>query len=895
MDAAIAYVAAAACDLAIVPAEDMIGLDEAPNLPGTIDEHPNWRRRLPDARPLRGRPSRRARRHPCRGQIPMTTPRATYRLQFHAGFPFADAVPLAPYLAALGVSHVYASPIGTARAGSTHGYDQVDPGTIDPALGGEAGFRALAAALKAEGLGLIVDIVPNHMAVGHADNPWWLDVLAKGEASPYARWFDIDWRAGGDAALDGRLLAPFLGAPLAEVLGSGDLVVDVEGPGGPALVAYDTHRFPIRAEDHAAVLADPAGYDGTTEAGRAALSALHDRQHYRLAWWRTAGDRINWRRFFDITELAGLRVEDAAVFDAVHALPLRLYAEGLIDGVRVDHVDGLADPGGYCRRLRAALAAAEPQRPADAAPGPAWLVVEKILGPGERLDPAWETDGTSGYDFMDEVSALQHDPAGQAAFDALWADVSGRPADFHAEERQARIETLARTFPGQHAAAAAAFTRLAEAVEPGGDVTQAAVARALAALLEVFPAYRSYGAGEAEPAALDAAVAQAEPAPGEGPLIARIADWIAGRADRDRPERAEAVRRFEQLSAPLSAKAVEDTAFYRYGRLLSRTDVGFDPATFALDAAGFAALSAERARDFPHAMLTTATHDHKRGEDVRARLAALSEVPDAWAAAARGWLAHPAFAGVDPADAYQVVQTLVGAWPLEDAARGDLADRVVGWSGKALREAKLRSSWTAPDEAYEGRVADAIRALLADAAFTGELNAFVARIAAAGAANGIAQAVLRCTLPGVPDCYQGCELWDFSLVDPDNRRPVDYARRRALLADGGDWRSGAPKQGAIAAALAARRDDPALFADGGFEMVAGTGVRAGNLFAFVRRLEGRALLVAVPLRVAAAFAAGDGPVVPADWWGDTALSLPGGGVLPVAEALGERGYVIRAV
>jgi (1->4)-alpha-D-glucan 1-alpha-D-glucosylmutase len=326
-------------------------------------------------------------------------PRATYRLQFHKGFTFADATALAPYLAQLGVSHVYSSPIGRARAGSTHGYDQVDPTTVNPELGGEAGFRTLVAALKHEGLGVILDIVPNHMAVGGADNRWWLDVLEKGEASPYAQMFDIDWRPA-DPALRGKVLAPFLGAPYAEALSSGALKLAHDPAAGTlAIIAYETHRFPIRREDYGTVLKAPgavAAFDGAKTDGRARLHELLERQAYRLAYWRTAGDEINWRRFFDITELAGVRVERDEVFELIHALPLRLYREGLIDGVRVDHVDGLADPAAYGVKLRAALDAAQADRSAGA--GPAYIVVEKILAPDERLSAAWRANGTTGYD-----------------------------------------------------------------------------------------------------------------------------------------------------------------------------------------------------------------------------------------------------------------------------------------------------------------------------------------------------------------------------------------------------------------------------------------------------------------------------------------------------------------
>ncbi|PSJ39073.1 malto-oligosyltrehalose synthase [Allosphingosinicella deserti] len=841
------------------------------------------------------------------------TPRATYRIQFHKDFPFSAALPLVDYLADLGISHLYASPIATARAGSTHGYDVVDPTTINPELGGEADFRALAAALRARGLGIILDIVPNHMAVGGADNEWWLDVLEKGAQSPYARYFDIDW-APADRELEGKVLAPFLGAPYDEVLASGDLVLDYEPDKRRlSVLAYGTHRFPIRRDDYPALLAEAGSerlndaaaeelktlYDGTRDAGRERLHALLDRQLHRLAWWRVAGDEINWRRFFEITELAGLRVEDPAVFDAVHALPLRLYGEGLIDGVRVDHVDGLADPTDYCRRLRAALDVAAASRLPEAPGGPAYLVVEKILAEGERLPPEWGTDGTSGYDYMNEAAALLHDPAGEAPLSDFWAELSGRPRDFAEEEKAARLEILSRSFSGQLEAAVAAFHALARSDVSTRDVSAGALRRGLTALLSVFPAYRTYGTGDGAvetdaPIRADAAArAKAEIGPAEAPLIDRVVGWLAGEGPGDLALRRDAVRRFQQLSAPVSAKAVEDTAFYRYGRLLSRTDVGFDPGRFAATPEHFARASVERLETFPHALLATATHDHKRGEDVRARLAVLSELPERWIETARRWLARVPD-GIDAGDAYPLFQTLVGAWPLAGGT-DDFGARVAAWQTKALREAKLRSSWTHPDEVYEQRCEAFARDLLAGG-FVAELESFVGEIAAAGAVNAITQAVLRCTVPGVPDCYQGTEFWDFSLVDPDNRRPVGFAARIEALAEGADdWRSGAVKQKAIAEALALRREKPQLFAQGRFERIAVTGPRADHVFAFLRTHGEDRLLVTVPLHVGAALHGLDAPVFPAQYWDDTQIVVPGGEVLEAAELFGERSYALRRV
>jgi (1->4)-alpha-D-glucan 1-alpha-D-glucosylmutase len=409
----------------------------------------------------------------------MTAPRATMRLQLHRGFTFADATRLVPYLASLGISHLYASPVLTARIGSMHGYDVVDPTRVNPELGGEAGLRSLVAALRGAGLGIIVDIVPNHMAADSTENAWWRDVLQHGQASRYATFFDIDWNSA-DPALYRKVLAPFLGEPYGESLRSGAITI-ARDDGGAPFVRYFDNRFPIRVADHAEIAASaPDAYDPATEAGRARMHALLERQHYRLAWWRAAGDEINWRRFFDINGLAALRIEDDAVFEATHATLFRLFEERLIDGVRVDHVDGLADPPGYCRRLR--------ERLGDRA----WLVVEKILGPGERLPNDWHVDGTSGYDFMDEVNALLHDPSGETPLRELWGSVSGRPADFAVEEAAARREMLDRSFTSQLDAAAASLHRIGRMRLETRDVTFAAIRRALTALLAHFPVYRSY-------------------------------------------------------------------------------------------------------------------------------------------------------------------------------------------------------------------------------------------------------------------------------------------------------------------------------------------------------------------------------------------------------------------
>ncbi|RKE53027.1 MULTISPECIES: malto-oligosyltrehalose synthase [unclassified Sphingomonas] len=785
-----------------------------------------------------------------------TTPRATYRFQFHKDFTFADAEALVPYLDELGISHLYASPITTARSGSTHGYDVVDPTRINPELSGEDAFRSLVAALRARDMGVIIDIVPNHMGVAGGENTWWNDVLTHGEDSEFARYFDIDWRE--------KLVLPILGDPLAETLASGALKVE-QADGRYVLEAYGEHRLPIRDEDQTTAATDD-------------IAALIDRQHYRLASWRVANDELNWRRFFTINDLAGLRAEDPVVFEATHALYFRLYAEGLIDGVRVDHVDGLTDPAGYCRTLRARLDAIE--RPADAPAGPAYIVIEKILADGEPLSTDWGVDGTSGYDFMEQVTALLHAPAGAEPFAELWADISGRSADFAPEELRARQDLLAWQFDAQHRRCVEAFVALARSTSDCDGLTTGMLHRAIERLLWVFPVYRTYGTGEAAPLAdarirdiVRQRVAKFTP-PGEGSVVDQMLSWLAGEGSGDPTLAADAVRRFQQLSAPIAAKAVEDTAFYRYGRLLSRNDVGFDAARMSLDIDAFHAAMIERAGDWPSAMLATATHDHKRGEDVRARLAVLSEIPDLWRSRVEHWfeLAAPYAEGVDPADTYMLLQTLFGAWPTNlrasDAdALSEYAKRIVAWQEKALREAKLRSSWEAPDEAYETRCHDLTRALLdseRSVDFPQDMTAFVDRIAPAGEQNSLAQVALRYTVPGVPDLYQGTEIADLSLVDPDNRRPVDYAILRDILRTGD-----APKMRSIKHLLDLRRTHPALFSNGSYAPIAVIGPRRDHVMAFQREHEGVMLCCIIALRCAERYL---GAMTAADWWGDTALS-----------------------
>src|SRR5690606_19554231 len=601
----------------------------------------------------------------------MSIPRATARLQLHKDFTLDDAVGVVDYYAALGISHLYVSPILTARPGSTHGYDIVDPTRINPELGGESALRRLVHKLHSADMSLIIDIVPNHMGVGGADNPWWLHVLEWGPHSRYARWFDIDWNSP-DPTLNGKILLPFLGDPYAQTLRSGDLQLRFDEQNGQFYFAYFEHRFPLspaslirvvrhggHALKHVAssfpeVLPDTseafelhrqradmlrelaqteegrigiqqalAAVDPRLNGGVGRLHRLLERQNYKLTWWRNAAEEINWRRFFEVSDLAGVRVELEDVFDATHAMIFQLYAEGLIDGVRVDHVDGLADPTAYCNELRRRLTALSAQRPANRQDPHPWIVVEKILTHGEALRTDWGIDGTTGYEFMAEVGALLHCESGLASLNKLWVELSDGNDSFPTHVLNARRQLLRENFVGEFAALTRAVHAVARTELDTRDISQAAIARVLTELLVAFPVYRTYwsedGRDDADRDVIERALNEARRNLASQDLslldtLIMLFDTanIDSDASADAPElRRLAVRRFEQLTPPLAAKSVEDTVFYRYGRLLSRNEVGGDPEYFSASIADFHAFNLQHAAHFPQTMLATATHDHK--------------------------------------------------------------------------------------------------------------------------------------------------------------------------------------------------------------------------------------------------------------------------------------------
>ncbi|SEC55105.1 malto-oligosyltrehalose synthase [Pseudomonas marginalis] len=865
--------------------------------------------------------------------------RATQRLQFHKGFTLDDAVPLVPYFAQLGISHLYASPLLSARAGSMHGYDVVDPTSVNPELGGEPALRRLVAALREHDMGLILDIVSNHMAVGGADNPWWLDLLEWGRLSPYSEFFDIQWHSP-DPLLKGQLLMPFLGSDYGEALQSGTLTLHFDAAHGAFHVEHYEHRFPICPRDYAAILgadellkpladrfsalayqddayAEAAWlkqalaeratevlelierrlteFDGRTPEGFKRLHHLLEQQAYRLASWRTAADDINWRRFFDVNELGGLRVERTAVFEATHGKIFELISQGLVDGLRIDHIDGLADPRGYCRKLRRRVDSLSPERHLP-------IFVEKILGEGETLREDWQVDGTTGYEFMNQLSLLQHHPEGFAPLAEVWTRHSERPSAFIEEARLARQQILNGSLGGDFESVAQALLQVARDDVMTRDLTLGAIRRALQELIVHFPVYRTYISARGRSADDDKVFQQAldgaRTTLGEGdwPVLEHLENWLGGQPWRNRPVGRErkmlkhACVRFQQLTSPAAAKAVEDTAFYRSAVLLSRNDVGFSTEQFSAPLAEFHAINQQRLQAFPDNLLATATHDHKRGEDTRARLAVLSECAPWYVEQVEHWrtLAAPLrddAATPSAGDELILYQVLLGSWPLDQAEDFEgYHQRLWQWQQKALREAKLQSSWSAPNEAYEqGVEAFLTRLLLTEEGrpLRSAINNAAQAIAPAGALNGLAQTLLRLTVPGVPDLYQGDEFWDFSLVDPDNRRPVDFTARQQALNTPPDigellfnWRDGRIKQTLIAHVLALRKAHPQVFRSGRYTALEVVGQHAERVVAFCREHQGKRVLVVVPRWSHELLENGVRPQINARVWGDTRVKLP---------------------
>ncbi len=776
-------------------------------------------------------------------------PSSTYRLQLSLDFSFTDAAVIVPYLAALGVSHIYCSPILEAVAGSTHCYDVVEHSQLNPELGGGAGLRRLVAACRKAGLGLVVDVVPNHMAISapeSANAAWW-SVLAEGPASPYASWFDIDWYSPDNP---GKVLVPILGEPLATCLAAGEVTIEPDGAGG-WVVVYSDHILPVA--------------DGTADADD--VAATLDAQHYRLAWWRVAASELNYRRFFDSTTLVGLRQEEPDVFATTHRLILEQVRSGVVDGLRVDHPDGLADPEGYLRQL-------------SEASGGVWTVVEKVLEQDESLPDMWECDGTTGYDALDRLTRLFLDPASAQAFDEIYADATGAPTDFAEVARAAKLDVLDTVLRPE--LDRLTILALAEARYARADLTGTGLRTALCEVLAAFDVYRAYvppggiATLEARSRVVRACEQARVRAPRRSGEIDLIEDLALGGQD-------EFVVRFQQTCAAVMAKGVEGTAFCRYSRMIALNEVGGAPGLFPSFPAGhprsavaeFHEANVNTQRSWPFTMTTLSTHDTKLSEDVRARISVITEDPYGWSDVVhrllrtgerhtdteRGW--------PDRATIYLLLQTLAGAWPLS-------VDRVRESMVRTTREAGVHTSWADPNPGYEAALVNYIEATYEDRDFIGVLEAYLAGIVELGRQNSLAQKLLQLASPGIPDIYQGQELWDASLADPDNRRPVNFGERARLLTELGTEPvqrrppvlddSGAAKLLVVSRALHARQNHPEWFgAESSYRPLWASGSAAEHVVAFTRSES----VVAVVPRLVLGLRRGGG-------WRDTTVVLPEG-------------------
>lgn len=858
--------------------------------------------------------------------MPHTIPTATYRLQLSGKFGFATAAELVPYLAKLGVSHLYASPFLKARAGSTHGYDIVDHNALNPEFTGDESFAKLSKALADADIGLILDFVPNHMGVAYADNAWWLDVLEWGPRSPHANSFDIDWETLPYRP-QGGILLPILGKSYGDALEEGDLALKYDAKEGSFSAWYYEHRLPIRPNRYGEILKNVVAEAGASEeeAGRRLLAfagrypdpnapsreqaptykaelaaieggaevierglaayrpseadpnrilLLHrllERQHYRVAHWRVAFTEINYRRFFDVNDLAGIRVEDLPTFAAAHRRVMALIASGQLHGIRLDHIDGLADPAQYTRRLSRLVRAARDPR---ARARPFYIVVEKILADGEPMPDLPGIAGTTGYDVLNVITRVLLDESGLQQLDSFYSDVIvGRRENFDELVRDAKARVLETMLASEFTVLCRLLSRIAAGHWRSRDFTLERLRAALRAYIVHFPVYRTYISGGAvsdeDRETITQTIARAR-ARWYGPDV-NIFDFLLEVLTLDLigPERtgysSARVKRFtskvQQLTGPVMAKALEDTAFYRYHRLLALNEVGGDPALPAITAGEFHRRMRARTAS-PYAMIATATHDTKRGEDARARILAIAELADDWSAAVQRWrtlnepLARRSIGRIPTtAHEYMIYQALIGAWPVDGPDAG-FVERMQAYAIKALREGKQESSWHNPDEAYENGTTAFIAKLLdreSSATFLQDFEQFERRTRLIGALNSLSQLLLKGTIPGVPDFYQGTEYWDLSLVDPDNRRPVDFPARQAALdalPANPDWSelasqysNGLIKLALTRRILALRSEMRELFTGGNYEPIEVEGPQARHVIAFARTLRRDAIIV----------------------------------------------------
>lgn len=833
---------------------------------------------------------------------------ATYRLQLHPGFGFDQAAEVCGYLKALGITHVYCSPYLQAAPGSTHGYDVVDPGRVNEELGGAAAHARLLARLKETGLGQVLDIVPNHMAIVGRNNTWWWDVLENGPSSAYASYFDVEWQSP-EEKLRNKVLLPVLGDHYGRVLSAGQ--IRLERDAGSFIFRYADHVFPAAPQSMASILETAAkriqsdylafladSLSRLPEAGEAnsaanvterhrdkevirglltrlcaesseaarsidacidvvnrdvdALDQLLERQNYRLSFWRTAARDLGYRRFFDINTLVGLRMERQHVFDATHHLLLEWVRAGVLDGLRVDHPDGLRDPEAYFERLH------------NAAPG-VWIVAEKILEPGEELRRSWMIAGTTGYDFLNVVAGLFVDPRGEEPLTSFYQEFTGETASWQEVARKSKELVLRDILGSDLNRLTALFVGICERHRDNRDFTRHDIHQALREVVCCFPVYRTYARAEQGQCSqedehhIDQALTLANSRrPDIDPGLIDFLRSILLLKVRGELE-SEFVMQFQQFTGPAMAKGVEDTAFYNFNRLVALNEVGGDPGRFGVTPAEFHGWCERIARDWPQTMLASSTHDTKRGEDVRARIALLSGIPELWSATVSRWAAHnerfKTEAVPDRNTEYLLYQTLVGAWPIS-------TERLQTYMLKAVREAKRQTSWTTPNTAFEKALEVFVAGVMEDSVFLADARAFIEPLISPGRVSSLAQTLIRATAPGVPDTYQGNEIWDLSLVDPDNRRPVDFDLRRRLVQSLESMSveevvqredEGLPKLWVLTKALQLRSRL------GAYAALAITGEKCGNAIAYARG----DIIVATPIRL---LNAGD--------WADTALDLP---------------------
>ena len=753
-----------------------------------------------------------------------TCPRATYRLQFNEHFRLADALALVPYFQELGISHIYASPLFKAAAHSVHGYDVCDYGRLNPEVGAESDLETLASALRERNMGLVLDIVPNHMGIATPENAWWQDVLKNGRASKFAEYFDIQWDTP-DLKLRGKILVPVLGDQYERVLERGELKIEMD-TSGPVL-CYFEHRFPISPGS--------IGDDFSPEAlnsNRAALDELIQKQHYSLAFWGEGDLKLNYRRFFAVSTLAAVRVEDETVFNDIHVLLRQWLKRNLLDGLRVDHPDGLRDPKNYLDRLRALAPRA-------------WVIVEKILQPGEEMPEDWPVEGTVGYDFLNEINGLFIQAKNEKALADFYSGFTGEPMDSGKTVREKKILVLETLFTTEINRLLDLLVPIAKRRPVHREFTREALREALIEFAACFPVYRTYVRSE------NGFVSESDL------RTVKEASALAVRARRDLPAgiieflrglllmtlhgelETEFVARFQQLTGPAMAKGVEDTTFYCLNYFASLNEVGGDPGRFGVSVETFHEFCRRQQERGGYSMLCSSTHDTKRSEDVRARLNVLSEIPGEWVQTVSRWSKmnekHRKNHFPDRNAEYLLYQTLAGAWPIS-------LERILAYMEKASCEAKQHTDWNHRNVQYDNALRDFVTAALKDDDFIRDLEAFVASVAEAAHINGLAQTLVKLTAPGVPDIYQGNEIHDFSLVDPDNRRPVDFEERKRLLGEAkrisaeGSWKrrdEGMAKLWLIQKTLAYRARHEAIFA-GDYEPVYAGGENADHIVAFLR-------------------------------------------------------------